>query len=268
MFLLTGANLVLPLITVGLLCLIIGGVVIRIIPFFGYKDALKKNQKIIKEAENKSEQISRNAQVEGKTLVYEMKVEAEKEIKEKKKEVQDLENKLTQREQNIDRRDIALQTKEDNLDFKNEQLNKRLTDVDKKEAELNEKIDSIIHELERVASLSTTEAKNELFKRVEEKMSQEVASYIKNKEEEAKETANRLIDIENKLMVTRGERGGGINYECGIKRYTLLYIKQITNKDLLYNTGNYIQYLIITYNGKELQGFLHVFHNSQILRAK
>ena len=190
MFLLTGANLVLPLITVGLLCLIIGGVVIRIIPFFGYKDALKKNQKIIKEAENKSEQISRNAQVEGKTLVYEMKVEAEKEIKEKKKEVQDLENKLTQREQNIDRRDIALQTKEDNLDFKNEQLNKRLTDVDKKEAELNEKIDSIIHELERVASLSTTEAKNELFKRVEEKMSQEVASYIKNKEEEAKETAN------------------------------------------------------------------------------
>ena len=52
-------------------------------------------------------------------------------------------------------------------------------------------------------------------------------------------------------MVTRGERGGGINYEFGIKRYTLLYIKQITNKDLLYNTGNYIQYLIITYNGKE-----------------
>ena len=34
-------------------------------------------------------------------------------------------------------------------------------------------------------------------------------------------------------------------------RYTLLYMKEINNKDLLYITGNYSQYLIITYNGKE-----------------
>ena len=26
---------------------------------------------------------------------------------------------------------------------------------------------------------------------------------------------------------------------------------KINNKDLLYSTGNYIQYLVITYNGKE-----------------
>ena len=31
----------------------------------------------------------------------------------------------------------------------------------------------------------------------------------------------------------------------------ILYIKQINNKDLLCSTGNYIQYRIITYNGKE-----------------
>ena len=31
----------------------------------------------------------------------------------------------------------------------------------------------------------------------------------------------------------------------------MLYIKQINNKDLLYGTGNYIQYLAINYNGKE-----------------
>ena len=48
-----------------------------------------------------------------------------------------------------------------------------------------------------------------------------------------------------------GKRKGGINQEYGIKRYTLLYIKQINNKDLLYSTGNYIQYLVITYKGKE-----------------
>ena len=39
----------------------------------------------------------------------------------------------------------------------------------------------------------------------------------------------------------------------GINIYTLLYIKQITNKDPLYSTENYIQYLIINHNGKEYE---------------
>ena len=38
-----------------------------------------------------------------------------------------------------------------------------------------------------------------------------------------------------------------------INRYKPLYIKHVNNKDLLYNTGNNIQYLIITYNGKEAE---------------
>ena len=32
---------------------------------------------------------------------------------------------------------------------------------------------------------------------------------------------------------------------------TLLYIKQITNKDLLYSTGNSTQYSVMTYMGTE-----------------
>ena len=63
---------------------------------------------------------------------------------------------------------------------------------------------------------------------------------------------NRPIDMENKLMVTKEEKeGGGINQDFGINIYTPLYIKQITNKDLLYSTGNYTQYFVITYKGKE-----------------
>ena len=52
-------------------------------------------------------------------------------------------------------------------------------------------------------------------------------------------------------MVTRGERWRGINWEIGIDIYTLLYIKQITNKDLLCRTGNSTQYSVMTYMGKE-----------------
>ena len=32
---------------------------------------------------------------------------------------------------------------------------------------------------------------------------------------------------------------------------TFVLIKEKNNKDLLYSTGNYIQYLIVTYNGKD-----------------
>ena len=49
----------------------------------------------------------------------------------------------------------------------------------------------------------------------------------------------------------RGMGVGGINQEFGSNLYMLLYIKQVNNKDLLYSTGNYTQYFVITYMEKE-----------------
>ena len=57
---------------------------------------------------------------------------------------------------------------------------------------------------------------------------------------------NRLTDLENELMVTGGKGGRGIDWEFGIDMYTLLYLKQITNKDLLYSIGNSAQNSVIT----------------------
>ena len=43
---------------------------------------------------------------------------------------------------------------------------------------------------------------------------------------------NRLITIENKLTVPKGERyGGGVNRASGAEIYSLLYLKYLTNKD-------------------------------------
>ena len=53
---------------------------------------------------------------------------------------------------------------------------------------------------------------------------------------------NRLTDLENELMVAREKRWGeGIVREFGMDMHTLLYLKWITNKDLLYSTGNSAQ---------------------------
>ena len=51
---------------------------------------------------------------------------------------------------------------------------------------------------------------------------------IKKKKNDTNELiykTNRLTDIENKLMVTKGEVGVGTDEECVVNRYKLLYTK-------------------------------------------
>ena len=53
---------------------------------------------------------------------------------------------------------------------------------------------------------------------------------------------------------------GEINWKIGIHIYTLLYIKQITNKDLLYSTGNSTQYSVMAYMENESEKeWIHVY---------
>ena len=168
---------------------LVGFFLLSFLPFIKAKQATNKAEKIIRDAEIRGEQIRKNAQIDGKQTVIEMKQEAEKDIRERKQEYANLENKLNQREQNIDRRDANLLSKENAIEQKNEQLNRRLQECDKKEVVLQQKIDSIIVELEKVGQLSVKEARDQIFERVESKMSREIATYMKTKEEEAKSEA-------------------------------------------------------------------------------
>ena len=46
---------------------------------------------------------------------------------------------------------------------------------------------------------------------------------------------------ENRLVIARGEGGGGqMDWEFGVSRCKLLHIEWINNKVLLYGTGNYV----------------------------
>ena len=65
------------------------------------------------------------------------------------------------------------------------------------------------------------------------------------------------MDIENRLVVAKGEGvGGGMELELGISRCKLLYIGWINNKVLLYSTGNYIHYPMINHNGEV---YIHIY---------
>ena len=127
--------------------------------------------------------------MDGKTQVYDLKLQAEKEIKEKRSEVIDHENKLQRREDSLNFRDENLTQKERKLDEKLRKAEDKAAQLDKMEEELQSRIDGQIAILERVSNMSKEEARSELMEVVESKMADEVAAYIREKEEEAKETA-------------------------------------------------------------------------------
>ncbi|HIU44744.1 MAG TPA: ribonuclease Y [Candidatus Enteromonas pullicola] len=160
------------------------------------KAAGKSAESIVKEAKVKAEHIIKNAEIDAKQAAFEAKQKADNEIRERKSEISALEQKLTLREQSIDARDAALVSKENSLDQKQASLDRQIESYKNRQAELDTKIDDIIRELEKVSGMSTQQAHDEIMSRVESKMAVEIATFMKNAEDEAKEKAQaNAVDL-------------------------------------------------------------------------
>ena len=169
--------------------LVVGAALILLYNSATGKNAKKEAQKILDEANNQAKNTVKQAVLDGKTQVYDLKLQAEKEIKEKRSEVLDHENKLQRREDSLNFRDENLTQKERKLDEKLRKAEDKAAQLDKMEEELQSRIDGQIAILERVSNMSKEEARSELMEVVESKMADEVAAFIRDKEEEAKEMA-------------------------------------------------------------------------------
>ena len=61
----------------------------------------------------------------------------------------------------------------------------------------------------------------------------------------------QIQDIENRLVVAKGEGGGsGMDWELEVGRCKLLHLEWSSNEVLLYSTGNYIQSLGKDHDGR------------------
>ena len=169
--------------------LAVGVVIMMITSRLGLNRDQQKAKLLLEEAQIKSENLVRQAVLDGRTQAYELKLAAEKEVKERKQELQDKENKLTRREDNLNFRDETLTAKEKQIENKNSQITDKLNVLEKMETQLQAKIDNQIVELERIASMSADDAKKELMDAVEKKMDKEVSVYIREREDEARSKA-------------------------------------------------------------------------------
>ena len=61
-------------------------------------------------------------------------------------------------------------------------------------------------------------------------------------------------------MVFKGKEDGRVkDWEFGVNRSKLLSIEQISNKVLLYSTGNNTQYPVINHIGKTMKKNVYIF---------
>ena len=173
-----------------LIGVVIGLVAYYIFTRFKLSKAKEEAEKVIADANVKAENIVKEATLDAKTQAYEYKLQEEKEVKKQRLELTKFETQLSQREQSIDRRDIALQGREDALDQKTKQLDKKQAELGKLQDKLKSQINEKVAELEKIAAMSASQAKEELFRQVEVQMENEVTAYIKEQEEEAKTKAS------------------------------------------------------------------------------
>ena len=146
----------------------------------------KKIDKMLSDAEKNADKIKRDAVMEAKEKSYQLKLEVDKDIKEKKAELKDSENKLLQRESSLDKRDEICQKRESTLDEREEKLIQRQKDIQEKEAKVEEIKKEQISLLEEISGYSKEKAHDLIMKNVKESMKREIAIYISEQENEAK----------------------------------------------------------------------------------
>jgi ribonuclease Y len=141
-------------------------------------------REIVIEAEKTADERRKEITLEAKEEVHRLRTDADRDIRERRAELQRMERRVAQKEDTVDRRNSQLERKE-------EQLGKKETDLGRREQSLGELEQQWHKESERVASMTEADARAELMARVEESTRAEVATRIREIETEAKEEADK-----------------------------------------------------------------------------
>lgn len=181
-----------------LIGIFLGIITLVIINYIKGNSASKKAEKLLEKAKKEAEKIKKDFLLEAKEEEHKLKIEIDKEIKNKKSELGDLEEKLLIREGNIERRDQTLQNREQMLEEKENNIINKQKELQKEQVELEDIKQEQIKLLESIAGYSKNQAREMVLKKVEEMMNLEIAAYIKDREAEAK----LEVDRKAKAMLT------------------------------------------------------------------
>ena len=147
-------------------------------------NAEDKARVIIDEAVKTAETKKREALLEVKEESIKTRNELEKEIKERRAEVQRTERRVLSKEESLDKKLEVIEKREASYTAKEEELKKKKSEIEK----LHEQS---VQELERISGLTSDQAKEYLLKTVEDEVKSDTAKMVKELESRAKEEAGK-----------------------------------------------------------------------------
>ncbi|RJQ45776.1 MAG: ribonuclease Y [Nitrospiraceae bacterium] len=155
------------------------------------KELEEDAKKLLQNAEKEAQNIKKEAQLGATDTVLRIKADAEKELKERRSELNLLEKRVRQREEMFDRKLEQLDKKENFFSKKDRELNNREKALQDKEQNYEAILKKQNEVLAQISTLSVEEARKELLKRVEDESRFEAAKIAKRIEDEAAESADR-----------------------------------------------------------------------------
>ncbi len=142
------------------------------------------SQQIIDDAKRAAEGKKREAVLEAKEEVHRLRADFDREVKDRRSEMQRLERRLVQKDETLDR-------KLDQMEKKEEQLQRKDAELQRQRERVDETLAKQVAELERISGLSQEEAKQMLLSNVEKEIRHEAAMMIKDIESQARDEADK-----------------------------------------------------------------------------
>ena len=151
----------------------------------------KKAENMISSAKKEIEKLKRNAAIEQKEEAHKLKMDLDKEIREKKEELKDSEKRLLQREANLDKRDEMYQKREATLDERENKLSDKQEEIQSEKSKVEEIRKEQLDLLEKISGFSRDKARELMMNQVKENMSKEISEYLREAENKAKLEADK-----------------------------------------------------------------------------
>ena len=182
-----------------LIGLFVGAIIIYVVVVLTGAGAGKKAEKLLENAKKQAEKQKRDSILEIKEESHKLKQEVDNEIKARKQEMLQQEERLLNREKSLDKREENLQNRDNALEEKNNNLNALQKQIQEKELKMDELLKEEMERLESVSKLSKEKAKQLIMDRVEESLSKEIAELVREKQAEAelevdKKAKNLLVN--------------------------------------------------------------------------
>ncbi|MBU9788103.1 ribonuclease Y [Lentilactobacillus sp. IMAU92037] len=152
---------------------------------------------ILVEAKKKAETVVKEATLSAQEKNHRYRSSVEKELKNRRAEIQKQEDRLLQREEALDRKDSAFERRESTLNRKEQKINREQQNLTTQQEEANSLIQKRQAEVEKVAAFTQEEARNLIIQETSEQLADEKARMVKESyyqaQSEADENAKDLI---------------------------------------------------------------------------